>query len=124
MSILTLLNTEELRDNLLEKYSKLKEIAEKDGIYMDVNVYFAKGTPNNREGTFVFADKCGYHFVYTERGAERRHQITYDLFEISYWILFNAIGANFRKRCEIAIDEILQIAPYDDNMGSTTFSVL
>jgi len=150
MSILTLLNTEELRDNILEKYSKLKETAEKDGIYMDVNVYFAKGTPNNREGTFVFADKCGYHFVYTERGAERRHKITYDLFEISYWIfedmifmmaskfelenridnqdfrrilfskeveLFNAIGANFRKRCEIAIDEILQIAPYDDNMG-------
>ncbi|WP_019555598.1 Imm63 family immunity protein [Propionispira raffinosivorans] len=149
MSILGLLNTEELRDNILEKYCKLKETSEKDGIYMDLNVYFAKGTPNNREGTFVFADNYGYHFVYTERGEIQRHQITYDLFEISYWIfedmifmmaskfelknrienqdfrrilfakeveLFNAIGVNFKKRCEIAIDEILKLAPYDDNL--------
>jgi hypothetical protein len=147
MNILRLLNTEELRDNILTEYCKLKEVAEIDGIYMDINIYFAKGTPNNREGSFVFADNHGYHFVYTEHGEEKRHQITYDLFEISYWVfeemifmmaskfelknrrqnqdfrrilfakeleLFGLIGDNFRKRSEIAIDEILKIAPYND----------
>lgn len=149
MNIFRLLNTEELRDNILREYSKLKEVAEKDGIYMDINIYFAKGTPNNGEGSFVFADNHGYHFVYTERGEEKKHQITYDLFEISYWVfeemifmmaskfelknriqnqdfrrvifekeleLFSLIGDNFKKRYEISIDEILKIAPYDDNL--------
>jgi len=38
--------------------------------------------------------------------------------------MLGLLGNEYRRKGEIEIDEILQIAPYDDNMGSTTFSAL
>lgn len=144
-----LLTTQELASFVKEKYKGLKVSAQRDGIYCEIDIYFNNGTPNNIEGTYVYSDEIGYHFVFTERGKISLHKITDDLFEISYWIyadqifkmslkyatkhrknnqdfrrvlfareieLLSEIGENYKKRGEIAIDEILKIAPYNDNL--------
>ena len=147
-----LLTTDELENIIRMEYYRLKSVAEKDGIYRDLDrgVFFAKNIPNgSREGIYIFADIMGYHYVgINERGEERRHKVTDDIFEICFWVfndqtslmstefevnnrkgdqedhrrssfakrleLLGEIGANYKKRGEIAIDEILKIAPYDD----------
>lgn len=142
-----LLITGELEEFIKEKYKKLKVAAQRDKVYCELDIYFGKGTPNNGEGAYVYSDKMGYHFVFTERGKVNLHKITDDLFEISYWIyadqifkmslkyatkhkknnqdfrrvlfdkkleMLGLLGTNYRKRGEIAIDEILKIAPYND----------
>ena len=54
-------------------------------------VYFAKGTDNSAEGTYVFGDEKGYNYLYTEKGKIRKHEITNDILQIVYWTLDDVI---------------------------------
>ena len=49
--------------------------------------FFEKNTERSPEGTYVFSDSQGYHYVYSERGSESIHKITDDTFEIRYWVV-------------------------------------
>ena len=144
------LTTCELANFVKDKYEGVKVSAQRDEIYCELDIYFSNGTPNNVEGTYVYSDEIGYHFVFTERGKISLHKITDDLFEISYWIyadqtfkmslkyatkhkknnqdfrrilfekkleMLGLVGNNYRKRGEIEVDEILKIAPYNDNLS-------
>lgn len=140
--------TDELRNQVFNKFKILKESVSNDGITCNLNIYFSTGTPHNIEGTYTYSDELGYHYVFTEKGKIRLHKITDDLFEITYWIfkdlihciaskyegenriekqdfrrllfakeleLFEIVGENYRKRFEIAVDEILKNYPYNEN---------
>ncbi|MDA8335172.1 MAG: Imm63 family immunity protein [Peptococcaceae bacterium] len=141
------LTTDEVKEYVSAKYQLLKEYAESEGIFKELGVYFGNGMPHNVEGWYVYSDRCGYHYVCTEKGNITSHQITDDLFDLSYWIfkgqiwvmaseyatkhkiggqdfrrvyfakeldLMALMGDNYRKRHEIAIDEILKNHPYND----------
>jgi len=141
------ISTTDLETYIKEGYSKLRMVAENDGIYDDMRVIF-NNKPFNYEGDYAYSDEMGYHYCGIERGVINGHEITDDLFEISYWIysfatsmmasryelrhrinnqdfrrlmfkkqleLLELIGANYRKRGEMYIDETLKQAPYDDN---------
>jgi hypothetical protein len=71
-------------------YSKLKEVAERDGIFVDLDVHFSEKLPIVFEGAYSYSDNEGYLYASIERGIKNMHKITTDLFEISYWIYSDA----------------------------------
>ena len=82
MGLLQRLTTEKLEESIVRNIAKIKDIVEiKD------TIYYKKNIPNAENGTYIYADDIGYHFVYCESGNEESHKITDDLFEINYWLL-------------------------------------
>ena len=73
-------DTEQLKKYIIQKISKISEKIPKD-------YYFEKNNAGSKEGTYVYADKIGYHIVYSERGSETSHKITTSEFEISFWVI-------------------------------------
>ena len=78
---------DELKAHVEGLYDRVKPLAVANGIYSELSVFFAEGTPNNQEGVYSYSSKRGYHYCFTERGEIVLHNITQSLFEISYWII-------------------------------------
>jgi hypothetical protein len=55
--------------------------------------HFDKNNSGSEEGTYVFSDRQGYHFVYSERGSETKHKTTDSLFEITFWTINSLVGS-------------------------------
>lgn len=85
-----MISTRELATIIKDGYSKLKKVAERDGIFVDLDVLFSEKLPIIFEGVYAYADNQGYHYAAVERGVKNMHKITNDLFEISYWIYSDA----------------------------------
>lgn len=80
MRLMQMLNKDELKKEIREKLMIITQ--EKNRIYYD---FFQKGFP---EGTYVYVDNQGYHYVVSERGQESIHKITDDVFEITFWVVY------------------------------------
>lgn len=79
---------------------------------IDINVNFTVGTANSIEGTYVYSDDKGYHYLFTEKGKIRFHKISQKITDITYWILEDVVfnialkyatenqekGVDFRKK--------------------------
>lgn len=92
--------TEELKEYIEMLYSKVRPIAERDDIYCELdvlNVYFAEGTLQSREGIYCYTKNNRYHYFETERGRILIDNITTSLFEISYWIVNYPISTMARE---------------------------
>jgi hypothetical protein len=87
----TYYTTDELKKHINNVYSKLKELAETDEVYMQLNVEFANEMPHGMEGIYCYADTDGYHYRYVERGTVQKHEITQDLFEITYLVIESCV---------------------------------
>ena len=96
--------TNELEIIINDGYSKLQTIAEKDEIYIELDILFSEKLPKNFEGIYVYSDDGGYHYASIERGIMNMHRITDDLFEISYWIYSHKtfwMSVNFERKNRI-----------------------
>jgi len=77
-----MLTTKEL-ENVIMKYIKdFEEITNRK-----YTINFKENMANGADGTYVFSNYQGYHYVDSERGIEITHKITDDVFEISFWTL-------------------------------------
>jgi len=125
-----LLSTIELESYIKEKYLKklndyLNEDLELEG------VYFKIGHDNSPEGIYVYTDKDGYHYLYTEKGKIRKHEITNKIFGIAYWVIDDRIfsvalsyatnnreaGKDFRRKLfekEKEIWSVLDVKGYNE----------
>lgn len=65
----------------------LKEIKPIRDLINLQDFHFEKNSPGSEEGTYIFSDQQGYHFVYSERGSETKHNVTDNLFEITFWVI-------------------------------------
>ena len=104
--------TKELEAKIKKEYDRIKETAEQEGIYADVEIVFGKKSPAEYEGPYAYADEEGYHYVVSERGKIVEHKITDDLFEISYWILQSEvfqIALNFEVRNRMKSQDIRKL---------------
>lgn len=96
--------TNELEIKIKDGYSKLQAMAEKDGIYIELDILFSEKLPINFEGIYVYSDDGGYHYASIERGMMNMHRITDNLFEISYWIYSHItfwMSVNFERNNRI-----------------------
>ena len=82
MRLLVLLTTSELENKILNEVLKIEDICDISGIIFDENI------SNGRDGTYIFANSQGYHYVQLERGSEEVHKVTDDVFEICFWCLY------------------------------------
>lgn len=73
------LDTIGLEKHIMEELTPIKDLLNLKGIY------FAKNNSGSEEGTYIFSDQQGYHFVYSEKGCETKHKVTDNLFEITFW---------------------------------------
>ncbi len=84
-----MLNNEELAIYVNNQVDKIREF------YPDFSLYinFINVKDSKQDGNYAFYEKTQYHYVYQERGIveNRDHRKTFDEFEISYWILKEAI---------------------------------
>lgn len=78
---------DELRHHINKVYSNVESLAEKDEVYMQLNVAFENEMPRGMEGIYCYSDVDGYHYRYVERGVVQKHDITQSLFEITYWVI-------------------------------------
>ena len=85
MRLLEMLTTDELKRSIKVKISELKDIKNVG------DIRFEKNIKNGEDGTYIFADEQGYHYVQMERGKEQRHKVTDDVFEICFWCLYDLI---------------------------------
>lgn len=75
------LDTIELEAHILEELKSIKELVNLK------EVHFVQNNSRSEEGTYIFSDQQGYHFVYSERGIETKHKVTDNLFEITFWTI-------------------------------------
>lgn len=95
-------STSELEEYIQNRYFLIKDIAEKDNLYLPLDVLFTNTSLLSKvEGTHCYADEEGYHYVYSERGTVWKHEITYDLFAITYWVIQPNI---FTMSCEYELN--------------------
>lgn len=74
------LDNKELEAHVLKEIEPIQEVIDlKD-------THFFKNDLNE-EGTYIFSDQQGYHWVYSERGSEITHKVTDNLFEITFWTI-------------------------------------
>ncbi len=105
------LSTSELEFYIKKDY--LKKLSKYLGENLDLEgIYFKEGHDSSQEGTYVYTDADGYHYIFTEKGKIREHEITNELFEIAYWIIEDKVfsvalnyatknrekGKDFRRR--------------------------
>ncbi|MBR1701691.1 MAG: hypothetical protein IJ716_07010 [Lachnospiraceae bacterium] len=76
----------------LKKYIN-NEIRTKLGEVSCDNLFFAEGTDNSAEGTYMFNKKNEYHILYTEKGKIRSDIVTNDRREI-LWNALEILSAN------------------------------
>jgi len=79
--------TNKLKKHINNVYSKLRRFAEIDGIYRPLNIDFANEMPRGMEGFYCYTDTEGYHYRYVERGIVQNHEITQNLFEVTYYAI-------------------------------------
>lgn len=81
--------TKELERYLKENYIDhlLTYMGETEDLYGKRGIYYREESTNYYEGTFIYSDVKGYHYVYMDKNSVRAHQLTQDLFDISYWVL-------------------------------------
>lgn len=89
------LDTKGLEVHILKEVKPIQELANLK------ELFFAKNNSGSEEGTYIFSDQQGYHFVYSERGSETKHNVTDNLFEISFWTansLVSTIALDLMKK--------------------------
>lgn len=75
------LSTEDLKIHIVERASRLGDLSR-------INEYnFAENNHGSADGFYIYSDGQRYHFVYSERGTENTHNVTDNLFEITYWVI-------------------------------------
>lgn len=81
------LDTLELQTHILKELEPIQDL-------MDLEDYhFERNSAGSREGTYIFSDEQGYHFVYSERGLETTHKVTEELFEITFWVIMPVVDS-------------------------------
>lgn len=88
-------DTTDLKNHIIQEIKPIQEMVNLDLIQ------FVKNNSGSEEGTYVFSDQQGYHFVYSERGSEIKHNVTDNLFEITFWIinlLVNSVVLDLLKK--------------------------
>lgn len=81
------LNTMELEVHILEVLKPIK------GLLNMRETHFASNNSGSEEGTYIFSDQQGYHFVYSEKGCETKHNVTDNLFEITFWTVNSLVSS-------------------------------
>ena len=74
------LSTEDLKIYILERVSRLGNINIKE-------YNFLENKHGSEDGFYIYSDSQRYHFVYSEQGTENKHNVTDNLFEITYWVI-------------------------------------
>ena len=75
------LSTEDLKIHIVERASRLGDLSR-------INEYnFVENNHGSADGFYIYSDGQRYHFVYSERGTENTHNVTDNLFEITYWVI-------------------------------------
>ncbi|MDO7805988.1 Imm63 family immunity protein [Lactiplantibacillus pentosus] len=75
------LSTEDLKIHIVERASRLGNLSR-------INEYnFVENNHGSADGFYIYSDGQRYHFVYSERGTENTHNVTDNLFEITYWVI-------------------------------------
>lgn len=105
MRLLKMLNTDDLKYKILNEFEKRETVCPEFMIILEKNI------TNGQDGTYIYADDQGYHYVQMERGNKEVHKVTDDVFDKQLEYL-DHLGENFRKRGEIEISEILKVNPY------------
>lgn len=130
-----ILNNKDLENYILQEISPIREMVDLSYIY------FSEDNLGSEEGLYIFMNQQGYHFVYSERGKETTHNVTDNLFEITFWVirslifssvlstldknvknqrkyifeqelkLLELVGEDYRKVGEAHINEILRYYP-------------
>ena len=89
------LDTMELETHILEELKPIKE-------WLDLKkIHFIPNNSGSEEGIYIFSDQQGYHFVYSEKGCETKHNVTDNLFEITFWTansLISSLALELLKR--------------------------
>jgi hypothetical protein len=65
------------------------------------------------DGTYIYSDAQGYHYVETERGEKTTHKVTDDVFEISYWVLepmVSELAFNFEAKNRVYGEDSRKLA--------------
>lgn len=94
------LNTMELEEHILDELKPIKELLNLQ------DIHFAQNDSGSEEGTYIFSDHQGYHFVYSERGCETQHNVTDNLFEITFWAADSLIGSIAMELLQKNIHEV------------------
>lgn len=81
------INTKDLEIHILQEIKPIQELVNLQELHFD------KNHSGSEEGTYVFSDQQGYHYVYSERGSETKHNVTDKLFEITFWTI-NSLASN------------------------------
>ena len=83
------LTTKELEHYIKENYIDhlLIYMREAEDQYGSRTIYYREESTNDYEGTFIYSDTKGYHYVCMEKNSIRAHEVTQDLFDIFYWVL-------------------------------------
>ncbi|WP_353949239.1 Imm63 family immunity protein [Sporolactobacillus sp. Y61] len=80
--------------------------------YYSNEIYFSH--PNlGYDGSYIYSDAQGYHYVETERGEKTTHKVTDDVFEISYWVLepiVSEIAFNFESKNRVYGEDSRKLA--------------
>ena len=80
------IETEEIKQYIENKYCRKleKHLSQK----IEVNdIIFEKGSEGSPEGTYVFYDTEGYHYLFTERGQIGEHVIENNIDHIAYKVM-------------------------------------
>lgn len=81
------LDTKDLEAHILKEIKPIQELINLK------ELHFTKNSSGSEEGTYIFSDQQGYHFVYSERGNETKHKVTDNLFEITFWTINSLVGS-------------------------------
>lgn len=98
-------STSELEEHIKNIYAKIEPIARKDGVFKPLDDCFGNGTPNNRDGSFCYSDKEGYHYCVMERGLLTTNIVTSNLNEITYLVISSDVfwmAVNFERKNRVA----------------------
>jgi len=90
-----MLSTEELKKYIC------KEVKDRIGNVSSSSLFFAEGTDNSAEGTYIFSKDNEYHILFTEKGKIRSDIVTNEERDV----LWNIVGIFSRK---IAMDYAIQ----------------
>ncbi len=88
-SMMQFLTTKELEHYIKENYIDhlLVYMGEVEDRYGKGFIYYREESTNDYEGTFIYSDAKGYHYVYMEKNSVQAHQVMQDVFDISYLVL-------------------------------------
>ena len=120
-------STQELKDSIHRIYGKTQSLTIKDGVYEQLHIYFAMGTPQGQPGDFCYSDENGYHYCSIgDRGEVFPEKITTSLFESTYWVIklpIQSMSSKFESRHRVQGQDFRRIVfqkmiQYWDAIGS------